>query len=581
MRVSFKSVVAGVSTLAVAGVIAAAGASSAAAVTPPYDPDPDAYATVTFYDAAGNVVTSGDGTSNQSPKYVVANGAKPAGTNSIAGIFLYAPQPNAPTGLFPGVQLSANTIYPLSTAPAAISSSTNAASVMAASPTPPATTPPGARSIFSATKDFTANTGALANLFQIRLKSSGGSTAYAASTISVDPVTGAWAQVFPAVVPGSTTSLAVSPASPVNAPANPTLTATVASVTAGTPVAGTVEFFNGATSLGTSTVASGVATKALTGVAAGTYSYTATFTPTDPGVIAGSTSSAVSYVVQTPKPTPSVSVSASNTAPTVGSAVTFTATIGPIAGANVAGTVEFFDSASSLGAPVAASGGTASLTTSSLTQGPKSITAKFVPTDATSFNGATSAPVTITVQPAAGSPCAAPGQCTDLQGFVVTVPVGTLFIDTPFTAANPFDLGTMSLNATATELSTGAKSFKGQDPAGKGITITDTRSGNLPWTANLQSSTFVKGSDSIEARNLGFTGVTPSYIGGNALQTVTTTDNPANSVAAAKPGLAGVSQFARAAAGAGTVYVDGLFTLNAPTSTPAGVYTGTVTFTIG
>ncbi len=575
MRVSFKSVVAGVSTLAVAGVIAAAGASSAAAVTPPYDPDPDAFATVTFYDATGNVVTSGDGNSNQSPKYVVANAAKPAGAvNSIAGIFLYAPQPNQPTGLFPGTQLSKNTVYPLAGTPASVGTSANPASQMDTAT---------ARGIFSATKDFVANTGTLTNLFQIRLKLSQTSL-YAATTISVDPVTGAWAQVYPAppvVAPGSTTSLAVSPASPVNAPANPTLTATVAPTAAGTPVAGTVEFFNGATSLGTSPVASGVATKSLTGVAAGSYSYTATFTPTDPAVIAGSTSSAVLYVVQTPKPTPSVSVSASNTAPAVGSPVTFTATIGQIAGANVPGTVEFFDGATSLGAPVAAAGGTASLTTSSLTQGPKSITAKFVPTDATSFNGATSAPVTVNVQPAAGSPCAAPGQCTDPQGFVVTVPVGTLFIDTPFTATNPFDLGTMSLNSTATELSTGAKSFKGQDPAGKGITITDTRSGNLPWTASLQSTNFAKGSALIEAKNLGFTGVTPSYIGGNALQAVTTTDNPANSVAAPKPGLAGVSQFARAAAGAGTVYVDGLFTLNAPTSTPAGVYTGTVTFTIG
>ena len=579
MRVSFKSVVAGVSTLAVAGVIAAAGASSAAAVTPPYDPDPDAYATVTFYDATGNVVTSGDGNSNQSPKYVVANGAKPAGTNSIAGIFLYAPQPNQPTGLFPGTQLSKNTIYPLPGAPAPVGTSTNAASQMDTAT---------ARGIFSATKDFVANTGTLTNLFQIRLKSSGGSTAYAASTISVDPVTGAWTQVYPVppvVTPGSTTSLAVSPASPVNAPANPTLTATVAPVAAGTPVAGSVEFFNGATSLGSSPVASGVATKSLSGVAAGTYGYTATFTPTDPTVIAGSTSSALSYVVQTPKPTPSVSLAASNSAPTVGSPVTFTANIGQVAGANVPGTVEFYEGTTLLGAPVAAAGGVATLTTSALTAGTKSVTAKFVPADPAAFNGATSAAITVNVQAVLVGACANPGSvCTDPQGFTVVVPVGTLVISTPFTAANPFNLGTMALNANATELSTVPKSFKGQDPAGKGITITDGRSGNLPWTANLQSSDFVKGTtDTIAAKNLGFTGVTPTYLPNNALQApaVSVFDNPANSVANPLPGLSAASKFASAVHGAGSVYVDGLFTLNAPTSTPAGTYTGTVTFTVG
>ena len=96
------------------------------------------------------------------------------------------------------------------------------------------------------------------------------------------------------VVVTTTTALAVSPASPVVEPASPTLTATVS----GAGAAGTVEFFNGTTSLGTPiAVAAGVATKSLTGIAAGSYSYTAVFTPTNAAAFTSSTSSVVAYVV--------------------------------------------------------------------------------------------------------------------------------------------------------------------------------------------------------------------------------------------------------------------------------------------
>jgi|GEM_PF-6009070 len=60
----------------------------------------------------------------------------------------------------------------------------------------------------------------------------------------------------------TTTALAVTPASPVVAPASPTLKATVS----GAGAAGTVEFFNGTTSLGAGTaIAAGVASKTLSG----------------------------------------------------------------------------------------------------------------------------------------------------------------------------------------------------------------------------------------------------------------------------------------------------------------------------
>jgi hypothetical protein len=65
------------------------------------------------------------------------------------------------------------------------------------------------------------------------------------------------------------------------------------------------------------------------------------------------------------------------------------------------------------------------------------------------------------------------------------------------------------------------------------VTITDTRAGDLGWTAQVSSGDFTGGGKTINACNLGFTGITPVQIGGNA-----------------------------------------------PTNTRAGTYTATVTFTI-
>jgi hypothetical protein len=211
-----------------------------------------------------------------------------------------------------------------------------------------------------------------------------------------------------------------------------------------------------------------------------------------------------------------------------------------------------------------------------------------VPTDPTAFNGATSAAVTVNVQSVQSPACGQTGsQCTSAAAFTASVPVGSLVISTPYTLTNPFDLGTMTLNAGATQLSTGPVAF---GAGAAGVTITDQRNGDLPWTASLQSSPFTSGASSINARNLGFTGVTPTYILGNALNAgakpVQTSDNAATTPAVAPTdtltttGLATTKTFATAALGAGSVYVTGNFTLNAPTSTPAGLYAGTVTFTI-
>jgi PKD repeat protein len=77
------------------------------------------------------------------------------------------------------------------------------------------------------------------------------------------------------------------------APAAKTLTAAVA----GAGAAGTVQFFNGTTSLGSSPVAAGSASLPLTAIAVGSYSYHAVFTPTNAALFTSSTSGNLAFTV--------------------------------------------------------------------------------------------------------------------------------------------------------------------------------------------------------------------------------------------------------------------------------------------
>jgi Tol biopolymer transport system component len=177
----------------------------------------------------------------------------------------------------------------------------------------------------------------------------------------------------------------------------------------------------------------------------------------------------------------------------------------------------------------------------------------------------------------------------DNQNVTGTVPVGTLLISTPYTAANPFNIGTLQLAPDGSELSASASFGSAASPS-SGITITDTRAGDLPWAASLSGSDFVSGANTFSSTHLGFTGVTPSYVSGNALNAATkpviTKDIPApgpnDAPSASEPGLSSTPHtFATAAHGAGTVYLYGTLGLTLPTATRAGVYNTTITFTVG
>jgi hypothetical protein len=123
------------------------------------------------------------------------------------------------------------------------------------------------------------------------------------------------------------------------------------------------------------------------------------------------------------------------------------------------------------------------------------------------------------------------------------------------------------------------------------IFVTDTRAGDPNWTASVQSGNFTSPSSPttpIDGQNAGLINLVVQPVSGNALTAanVTVTNNPSGTAPIVSGGTQGIGgakhTFAQTTAGGdGSVGFTGTFTLNAPTSTGAGLYTGTVTFTVG
>jgi PKD repeat protein len=315
-------------------------------------------------------------------------------------------------------------------------------------------------------------------------------------------------KVFTITVPGApvavttTTALAVTPASPVVAPGSPTLTATVT----GAGAAGTVQFLNGTTVLGTSTVAAGRATLALTGLAAGSYSYTANFIPTSAAAFTPSTSSAVAYVVTVPVPVVVTTTTALTMAPIAATAVapaakTLTAAV---SGAGAAGTVQFFNGTASLGSSPLASG-SASLALTAIAAGSYSYHAVFTPTSAALFTSSTSANLAFTVTAA---PLPAPTAAFNASAISGTTPFALTVTDTSTGAPtswlwtfgngatsnvkNP-PVVTYTVAGTYTVTLVASNASGASAPVSKTITVTDPAPAPAPtasFTASAATGTF-------------------------------------------------------------------------------------------
>lgn len=365
----------------------------------------------------------------------------------------------------------------------------------------------------------------------------------------------------------TSTTLAASPASPQTAGTPITLTATVSPNTGSATPTGSVEFFDGVTSLGNANVdGSGHATLGGQVLATGAHTLKAVFSPT--GAFESSTSANVPFQIDASPATPTTTSVAAVPGADYLAPVALSATVTP---AGAAGTVQFKEGAANLGSPVTVDAlGNASLSYTFSAPGPHSVTAVFTPADSALFSGSQATPVPFTL--GAGS------VSVDQQVITGVVPEGTLTITTPYDAANPLNLGTLALSSDLSHYAASADF--------EHIHVMDLRSGALPWTATAQAGDLTDGaSHYINGQNVGLTNLLAYPTSNAGLGTITTVDNPA-ALPAVAPGDTGTLGLGNAPHpilssnhGPSDVEYHGTMTLNAPTTTPAGTYTGTVTFT--
>jgi hypothetical protein len=618
MKLVSRKAVTGVSALGLASILGVAMAGQALAAPSPYDPSANGatQGTLSFYDATGNQVTTGPLATP--PAFALADTDTGRAGDTQATLYAATPVKGADPLTWPNDIMSVTHPYPDSSAPGVLQNNPHAL----------------AAQIFQwfdsngYPGSFPNNNSDAAwqNFYQLRILTSGPGQAvdpsrFASATIEVNSANNTWTQIYPAppAKAPTTTALSANPPSPQTTPASAiTLTANVTDSAPGTVVFRNTDTNTQVGSTQTLPGSGGGANNASVtipaGLAVGTHHYQATYTPAAGANFDPSTSSTISYVVNGRNTNVSLSV---NHGTEIGQSMTFTSTATDAQSPNgpVQGTVAWWDNGSPVtGASSHTDGtGTASATSATgfgLGTGSHSIVAHFTPDDTATYGPSTSQPVTFTLSPKAGDPCnnadgvqdnandPRSNTCIDPQTAVVTVDNGTLVISTPWTPSNPFDLGHMQLAPDGSYLhTTAANSHFGDatNPA-NGVTVTDTRAGNPGWTAALASTNFQSGGgNQINACNLGFTSVTPRQITGNALQAadVVPTQLPNGGAAAIAPATSttcttGLGQantaknFATVAQnkGTGSVYITGDMDLYAPTSTPAGLYTATLTFTV-
>ncbi|MGX7678007.1 Ig-like domain repeat protein [Jatrophihabitans sp. DSM 45814] len=186
-------------------------------------------------------------------------------------------------------------------------------------------------------------------------------------------------------------SLAVSPTSPVDPGTSVTLTATVTPADA----VGSVVFTDGATATGSpATVTNGTAAITVSTLGSGVHSLSAAFTATDVHNFTNSaTTSPTPFTVNATATTIALAATPADLV-SLGSPVKLKATVSP---AGAVGGVQFLDGQTVIGsAPVVA--GSATFSTSSLTEDTHTLTAVFAPTDVAKFGASTSSAVTLTVK---------------------------------------------------------------------------------------------------------------------------------------------------------------------------------------
>ncbi|WP_238014525.1 Ig-like domain-containing protein [Dactylosporangium sp. AC04546] len=569
MKIRSRSLMVSAAALAVAAGVLAGGGVANAAVTPSFEPDPNAIGHITLYNASGAVITGGSLTTVPFAAFASASGPGRAG-DTRAFIRVATPKAATPTDQFVSAVVTNTTNYPNTNAPAPLNTSTN--------PLVSATTGQSLAAYIAANPN-TETAPALANIYQVRLITTApGQSAdvnYFRVDIQVDTAAGTWTVVHPASATPTTTTLSATPASPVNSGTAVTLTANVSP--AGT--AGSVRFFDGATDLGAGTYNAATGAATFTGTpSVGSHSYTAQFTPNDTSAFNGSTSSALPFTVNAPGTPTTTTLSAnppSGTAAGSGGTldVTLTANVAPV---GTAGSVAFFDGSTSLGqGTYDAATGTATLV-KTLATGNHLLVATFTPS-VNGFQSSTSSIVNYAVVGAnsAAVPLEAQNNTDPFAGaLVLQVAAGTKVQLTQIPVNDPNGHPVLATDPTGHRH---AWVFTGTLT---GVSVNDTRPTQDGWTLNGQAADFHNGSTVVPASYLGWV---PASAGGDAEGTVAAGPSVDSKLKTeSSVGLSTSNQFAKAAPGngLGTKDLTSSLELRIPDTSPTGLYTSTLTLTL-
>lgn len=338
---------------AVTGTVAVASIAlggSLAGATDTSHIDPDSVGTIALYDAAGNPVTTGN-LGDPIAAYAVGSGGLASGTK--AALFAYVADPSANPGDWTGGQLSAATPTPAAGAPAGLPSG------------PTATISPESTSLAQFLAGYPTVSNGEVEL-RLRTTTPGAPSATTYDTLDVFVTGSTWSTAQSAA--STTTTLAVTP-SGAKAGTKLTLTATTT-----TGVAGSVQFYDGTTALGTPKAVSADHAAATYAVkTAGSHTFKATFTPTDTASFLPSTGTST---VSIAKATPTVTLTVPTTA--VSHLQRAKVTIKVTApGLVVGGTVKVFEGTKLLGKGTLV-GGKVAITLPRLTKGTHSLKATYV-----------------------------------------------------------------------------------------------------------------------------------------------------------------------------------------------------------
>jgi len=199
--------------------------------------------------------------------------------------------------------------------------------------------------------------------------------------------------------------------------------------------------------------------------------------------------------------------------------------------------------------------------------------------------------VCLTYNYAPPSPCSITGtSCSNPQNLQVSVNPGDLVLSTPYTSSNPFVLPAMTLSSDGTYLATSATFPAPTNPGSQQIDVTSTLSPAYAWTLSVAATNLTDGTGgTIPSSGLGLTngdlldpGPGPGDYPGSVSFSNLTAENP-NPIEN-PPGAVGLSttpqSWATSTVADGTAIMDGTLTLLASTATPAGTYTGTISFSV-